>query len=923
MRTLSNLWTMLAARDTTRLETVAVINGTEYSTITPPVANHSLLAGDMLTVGNCVASTLSFTVMTTNTIPKSAKVVIKCRLVDGSVYTSWYEFGTFYISKREVDDDLVSLECYDAMLKGNQPYGGSSDAMNWPKAMTTVVNTIASRMGVQLDSRTVINSNSNVYKCEYPGDKTLLEVLGYIGACHGGNWIITPENKLRLVPLTGSGNTVNVPVVLSQITTAKAYSITGVTMSIDEDNVFTAGNSSGYMLTIDENPYANQTITNNLYNALRGLNYQPFFIAGAIYDPAAELGDTIVIGDIRSVLISETRNYDIGFRASAEAPGEDEAEDEYPYPSALKRLQRSIVRSKEETYSKIEQTQSDIMFEVGKKVNKDGIVAQINLGLEKDGSGSYIKISADHLDLSGCAKFTDLSNPNNYTVIDGANIRTGTVTADRLNSAVITSISNAQSAAETAQSTADGSNAREQYIYISKATGTTSVSSNTTWVTDSTGNQNRWTTKRPEYSRSYPVLFIAKQSQTVKQKKAGSTCECTTPAIDKTTTVIDGGNIITYSITADQIAAHTITGAEIKAGSITATEIDATNLHVKGANIDDTLSASKIYGGTLTLGGSNNKNGSLSVKDSNDSTIGTFDRYGITLYKGDIYFDRSSSIITYLTDDKNSYVKLSGSQSQTSGTGVGLYYRYGDATARFNVAGTYNVLAPNNYYYDAELYMSGCYNRRSSIKSGYFDFTNPNFSSGVFNHSQYTDVMWNGNTFEVYGEKSLYVRVRSKDDTGLDISNGNRMEWGGDFYVYGTKSRVVTTDQYKNRFLYCYETPSPMFGDVGEGIIAEDGLCYIWFDPIFAQTISTKQYQVFLQKYSEGNCHVSKRDGSYFVVEGTPGLAFGWEAKAKQRDYEELRLEEDGKPIFSLQIPQYGTNAAAHIAQIRKEREVA
>jgi hypothetical protein len=855
-------------------------------------------------------------------------------------------------------------------------------------------------------------------------------------------------------------------------------------MSIDEDHVYSAGNNSGYVLTISSNPYANQTITNNLYNTLNGLTYQPFVISCAIYNPAAELGDTVVAGDVRSIFITETRSYDIGFRSDAEAPGKDEMDDEYPYPSKIKRLQNSLIAAKGEIYSKIEQTQSEILLEVGKKVNKDGIVAQINLGLEKDGSGSYIKIAADHLDLSGCAKFTDLSTDNNYTIINGANIQTGTVTADKLNASVITSISTAQSTADTAQSTADGANtqeqyiyiskatgttsvsanttwvtdvtggqnkwtakrpeysssypvlfmakqsqtvaqkkagstctcttpaidktttvidggniitgsitagkiaastitgdkiagttitgdkiagttitgdkiagstitadklsasvitsistaqstadtaqstadganAREQYIYISKATGTTSVSANTTWVTDVTGNQNTWTTKRPVYSSSYPVLFIAKQSQTVAQKKAGSTCACTTPTIDKTTTVIDGGNIITSSITATQIAAHTITAAEIKANSITATEIDATNLHVKGANIDDTLSASKIYGGTLTLGGSNNGKGTLVVKDASDTTIGSFNKDGITLNKGNIYFDRNSSIITYLTDDKNSYIKLSGNQTQTSGTGVGLYYRYGDATARLNAASEYNILATDNYYYDSELYMSGCYNRWASIKPGYFYITNPSYTSGVFQHTNYTDVGWDGNTFEVYGEKSLYVRVRSKDDTGIAISNGNRIEWGGDLYVSGTKSRVVTTDQYNNRFLYCYETPSPMFGDVGEGTIAEDGFCYIWFDPIFAQTISTKQYQVFLQKYSEGDCHVSKRDGSFFVVEGTPGLSFGWEAKAKQRDYEELRLEEDDKPFFALQIPQYGNDAAAHIAQIRKEREVA
>ena len=367
MRNLGSTWNTLFASDTAILETVAVINNVEYSTITAPVVHQNLLSSDTLTVGNCISASLTFTVMTTNTIPKSAKVVIKCRLKDGSTSTSWYEFGTFWVAKREVDDDLVTLECYDAMLKGNQAYGGSNDAMNWPKPMQTVVNTIASRMGVSLDSRNSIRSDSSVYKCEYPGDLTLLEVLGYIGACQGGNWIITPENKLRLVPLTGSGSTVNVPVVLSQITEAKSYTVSGVTMVVDEDHVYSAGNNSGYVLTINPNPYASQTIANNLLTALNGLTYQPFAISGAIYNPAAELGDAVTVGSISSTLIAETRTYDINFRADAEAPGKDELEDEYPYPSEILRLQQSTVelkRNDEVLSSRITQTQTAITTEV-------------------------------------------------------------------------------------------------------------------------------------------------------------------------------------------------------------------------------------------------------------------------------------------------------------------------------------------------------------------------------------------------------------------------------------------------------------------------------------------------------------------------------------------------------------------------------
>lgn len=46
------------------------------------------------------------------------------------------------------------------------------------------------------------------------------------------------------------------------------------------------------------------------------------------------------------------------------------------------------------------------------------------------------------------------------------------------------------------------------------------------------------------------------------------------------------------------------------------------------------LSADKILGGTLTLGGRNNKNGELKIVDENGEVIGTWDKDGITILKG-------------------------------------------------------------------------------------------------------------------------------------------------------------------------------------------------------------------------------------------------------------------------------------------------
>ena len=114
-----------------------------------------------------------------------------------------------------------------------------------------------------------------------------------------------------------------------------------------------------------------------------------------------------------------------------------------------------------------------------------------------------------------------------------------------------------------------------------------------------------------------------------------------------------------------------------------------------------------------------------------------------------------------------------------------------------------------------------------------------------------------------------------------------------DFYVSGTKSRKTKTENYGERLLYCYETPSPLFGDIGEGVIDETGKCYVFLDDIFSETVDIScTYQVFLQPYGEGKCYVEERTSAYFVVAGTENLMFGWEVKCVQKDYDTIRLEE-------------------------------
>lgn len=204
----SETWSRIVANGDFRLETVAVIGGVEYSTITAPVITNGLLSDKSLSVGNCISGTLEFSVMTNDPIAKSAQVVIKSRVTDETTYSEWLEFGTFWVDHRSVDESLdeklTTLVCFDAMLKGNQPYADNSQTVVWPKPMTTVVARICEQMGVQLDSRTVIKTGADYVVTKPDDDTTLLDILSWIGQLHGGNWTVTQQGKLRLVPLVSA-----------------------------------------------------------------------------------------------------------------------------------------------------------------------------------------------------------------------------------------------------------------------------------------------------------------------------------------------------------------------------------------------------------------------------------------------------------------------------------------------------------------------------------------------------------------------------------------------------------------------------------------------------------------------------------------------------------------------------------------------
>jgi hypothetical protein len=294
---------------------------------------------------------------------------------------------------------------------------------------------------------------------------------------------------------------------------------------------------------------------------------------------------------------------------------------------------------------------------------------------------------------------------------------------------------------------------------------------------------------------------------------------------------------------------------DLENGTLTIGNISANNITA------GTMLADRIKGGTLTLGGEDNIDGTIRINGSwvlNDSLIGEW------------------------------YLFLSA---------TGLYsYDIGTDSRVFQLGVGYFVdVDPHIPYADVSFWNRLVINSASEneILITYDTVGTPHYS-GAYSR------FWNRADFVYFsGTEGVYIM--------------------GPLTVAGTKSRIAETEDYGDRLLYAYEMPAPMFGDCGEGEIGEDGAAYVWLDPIFAETISTDQYQVFLQKYGEGDLYVAERNAACFIVRGTAGLAFGWELKAKQADFDQRRLDTkiEGR---SGPLTDYAADAADYLQTLNEGR---
>ena len=254
--------------------------------------------------------------------------------------------------------------------------------------------------------------------------------------------------------------------------------VTRVNINVDSNTYYTAGDDTGRTLEATCN-WATQAMANAVLDMVQGVEYQPFTASDALLNPAAEIGDGVVVGGIYSVIGTADMQFNRLFTAEISAPDLDEVDDEYPYKSLEERqYDRELAR----TRSLISKSSEEILLQVeGIAEDLEGQMSSISVKLDSitldvtNGSTSStislkagdVTISSEKIQMSGLVTYSGLSGGT--TTIDGACIKTGTIDADRLNltgsitfsdlsSGVQSDINEAQSTANSAYSLANTAN---------------------------------------------------------------------------------------------------------------------------------------------------------------------------------------------------------------------------------------------------------------------------------------------------------------------------------------------------------------------------------------------------------------------------------------------------------------------------------
>ena len=357
------------------------------------------------------------------------------------------------------------------------------------------------------------------------------------------------------------------------------------------------------------------------------------------------------------------------------------------------------------------------------------------------------------------------------------------------------------------------------------------------------------------------------------------------------------------------------------------------------------ISFTYARGGCLALGGENNGNGYLYIYDADNNRIGSWTKDGINVTKGTFSGELKAATGTFkgtVTAGNIIGSTISGSSFETSNTAGTARIDIEKATQKFYSNAAFDTYAgeihPNTNktlisYMDA----SGEEIMSEEEVSG-LDI-NANYLTRMIVHG--TELLrlrqdrafikkflelTGGLSTTGSGSFSGSLSVGGTETVNGKLTGAKNFEFDGSglintikgsLIVYGDVSQNVT--ELSNTaadtpvaLAYSPAYASPTLSDVGTGKTGSDGTCYVSIDATLVQAASeTAEYVVFLQAEGEGSLYIAEKQSDYFVVRGTPDLAFAWEIKTAKAGTETVRYAD---PSLRAEVTDDNTEELEEIA---------
>lgn len=346
MKTASAIYKMLRVLDASWYE-VRVVQGNNIYGLDKlkSVTMHPMLTSESgISIGNACSTECRITLLEQSEYwPRMAQFTVEFRISSGAGGTKseWITAGTFYTDERSEDKyGNLSIIAFDAMMKADQGWTDKIPSADlpatWPITAYDWASMIQNAELAIFDDLTQLNDT--VAFIGLDTTTSIRDVLKSIAAIHAGNWAMTANEKLRLIPFENvtepaQGQTASYSnLERSMVTFEDSPSlspVTGVHLETEAGTVAEAGNDTGYRVKAVCDFSTSTGVAELCLSRISQYSYKPFTAGDAYLDPIVEVGDSVKIDGTIYQIMSIDWNFSKSPIADVSAPYDQEVDHEY------------------------------------------------------------------------------------------------------------------------------------------------------------------------------------------------------------------------------------------------------------------------------------------------------------------------------------------------------------------------------------------------------------------------------------------------------------------------------------------------------------------------------------------------------------------------------------------------------------------